>query len=315
MPVEHAPAEPALDPTFGDPDARRFQAALRAGDRGTVRDVLAAAGADGRPFLLRLVTELPGRPSWLDAWVDADGTADAHLARGAHGIGWAWAVRGTARAEHTSREQFQGFFERLRAAEADLEKAAELAPDDPEPWAQRVITARGLQLGHEELARRFTRVIERHPWHRRAHTQMVQGLAAKWSGSDELMLNFARERAAASPPGRAVAACVVEAHIEISLTLDDDDTARYFAAPAVLDELRAAAAHSVDHPSWPSEPDAVRADNLFAYAFTFAGDSAAAARRFEAIAGRVTEEPWNYVDDDAVKGFQRFEKRVARNVR
>jgi hypothetical protein len=304
------------DPTFGDPVARRIRDELARGSTETVRRVLATtADPDLRSFYVSVATDWPGRPGWLDAWVAAEPRcAEAHLLRGVHGIGWAWEARGAARADHTGRDRFALFFERLGPADADLQKAADLAPRDPEPWAHLVTTARGLQLGKEDLARRFMEVIARHPWHRRAHTQMLQGLARKWSGSHTLMFNFARERALTAPEGSPLGGLIVEAHFEMWIDLDSEpEQDAYFRNLTVLAELHAAADRSVRSPYWRPYRHDGRAHNLFAAAFALAGDFPAAAHQFAAAQGQITQEPWNHLGGE--DAFHQQYRRVTQALR
>ncbi|MFC5749125.1 hypothetical protein [Actinomadura rugatobispora] len=305
--------EIAFDPLFGSPEARALRVDLVDGSYESARHLITATDdPDLRAFYVAIAAEWPGRPSWLDAWVAAEPrSAEAHLVRGAHGVVWAWQARGHQRAEHTERDQFIEFWRRLAIAEKDLEKAAELAPDDPEPWAHLVTCARGLGVGKEELGRRFKEVIARHPWHRRAHSQMLQGVAPKWSGSSNLMFNFARERALAAPEGTAIAALLAEAHVEMWLDAEQAEGGdEYFTAPEVLAELHAAADRSVRSPRWRPLPDDVRAHNLFAFVFAQGDDFAAAEEQFTATGGRISKEPWNYVGDSVEDAFRYVRSRV-----
>ncbi|MCP2335583.1 hypothetical protein [Actinomadura rupiterrae] len=306
MPVDLA--RPVLDPTFGDPVARDLAKATAHGDKALLRRVAADTDdPDRRSFLLGVAVDHPGRPEWIVRWPDEEPEeALAHFVRGAHGILWAWEARGNARAGMTSEEQFREFHQRLAGAERDLVRAAVLAPDDPEPRVQLLTTARGLQLGTQELCHRFAKATARHPWHYRAHTLMLQGVAPKWSGSSALMFNFARSRAAEAPVGSAVASLVVEAHIETWVDEPDDETG-YLAAPDVQRELRAVAARLKEAPDTPA---ALRAANLLAFTFALGGDDEAAAEQFRAIGSHVTESPWQYLARDVVTSFTKYRDRA-----
>ncbi|RFU40263.1 hypothetical protein DZF91_18075 [Actinomadura logoneensis] len=314
-----------LDPTFGDPEARELAAATAKGDTDLLRRVAAETGdADRRSFLLGVAVDHQGRPDWLARWPEEEpGEALAHLARGAHGIAWAWEARGTARAEMTGSEQFREFRVRLGVAERDLLRAAELAPDDPEPWAHLLTTARGLQHGPEELGRRFAEVIARHTWHYRAHAMMLQGVAPKWSGSTGLMFNFARARAAAAPPASPLVSLVVEAHLETWLDEPDGEPAEtepaetesgHFADAAVQRELRAVAARLASATDAPVTPALSRARNLLAFGFALGGDQFAAAEQFAAIGPHVTESPWYHLAGDIIENFTAARERALRAV-
>lgn len=297
---------PYVDPARGDQAGRWLLGQIEHGHWQAARDLLDhTPDPDDRHFYVTLASSQQGRPEWLDAWVAAEPHAGTPLlVRGAHAIQWAWEARGSGRAEDTARDAFKVFWERLELAEADLREAAARDPGDPTPWAFLVVSCRGLELGLEELGDRFKEVLARHPWHRTAHSQMIQGLADKWGGSHTLMMNFAREAAAGSPGGSDLAAVLAEAHIEYYLALDDAERQRrYFEAPEVLIELHRAADWSVRHPAWQPHPGWPRDHNLFAFCFAMGDDHRAAVHHFEAIGGLVTKDPWYYLDDDAARAF------------
>ncbi|MFC4910730.1 hypothetical protein [Actinomadura gamaensis] len=306
MPVDLA--LPVLDRTFGDPVARELKKATARGDTSLLRRVAAETGdLDRRSFLLGVAVDHPERPEWIVRWPEKEPEEPlAYLIRGAHGILWAWEARGEATADLTAAERFHEFHRRLAGAERDLLCAAELSPDDPEPRAQLLTTARGLQHGVQELCRRFAEAIARHPGHYQAHTLMLQGVAPKWGGSPALMFNFARDRAAAAPLGSAVASLVVEAHIEAWVDASEGE-ADYFANPDVQRELRAVAARSSQAPDTPAS---LRASNLLAFAFALGGDHASAAEQFRLIGSNVTESPWQYAARDVVSGFMKYRDRA-----
>ncbi|MFC5180375.1 hypothetical protein [Actinomadura harenae] len=316
MPVDLVPpvlVPPVLDPTFGDPRARELAAATAQGDTALLRRVAAEDGdADRRSFLLGVAVDHPGRPDWMARWPEDEPDEPlAHLTRGVHGIAWAWEARGTARAESTGSDRFHEFSQRLAQAERDLLRAAELAPDDPEPWAYLVTTARGLQHGTGELCRRFAEVVARCPWHYRAHAMMLQGVAPKWSGSTRLMFNFARDRAAAAPEGSPLVALVVEAHTEAWLD-DPAPESGHFADPAVRGELRAVAARLRQAPDAPMTPALARARNLLAFGFSQGNEPDSAAEQFAAIGPHVTESPWHYLPRDIVESFTEARNRAVK---
>jgi hypothetical protein len=84
-------------------------------------------------------------------------------------------------------------------ADAAAVKAAELAPDDPTPWAIRIYAAKGLRRPNDELRSQFAEAVRRAPLHRRAHTHAYFYWHVDWCGSDELAAQFVREQAALAP--------------------------------------------------------------------------------------------------------------------
>lgn len=280
------------DPCVGDARARTLLDALLAGDLETVRaEILGAETPTRLEFLCAVAARADGRPAVLDRWVEAEPrSARALLLRGAHGVGWAWQARGGARAEDVAPEAFDVFFDRLRDAEADLVAATRADPSDGVAWSQLVISGRGLQIPKVELHARHRAAVERAPRLLRADLELVQGISAKWSGSDEEALAFARRATRSAPPGVPNHALVPAAHIETWI-LDDDHLRR----GEVQDEIAAAAGRSIWHERWIDAPEHAVAPNLFCMAFHLGGAAVAAERTARQIGGRVTAAPWRYV--------------------
>ncbi len=292
-----------IDPAWGDEQARSLRAGLT---RGKWRDVHAAMEAakrnwDDRQFLLEVLADaVTGWPKWLDEWVEAyPQSASGWTMRGAQGIRWAWEARGGGKAETVKDDNWQIFWSRLEEAERDLYKAAELEPDDPVPWTQLVIVARGLERGIPEVGERLNQAHARHPWHHVAFSQAMQGYAKKWGGSHELMLDLVRQTAGA-PEGASVHTLVAEAHVERWVYMagwdkDEAGAREYWLKPSVGEDLRAAAARSVWSPNYEKPRLAPWDHNFFTYCFFRAHDWESARRELEAMNGVLNRYPWAYV--------------------
>ncbi|MEV4536186.1 DUF4034 domain-containing protein [Asanoa sp. NPDC049518] len=290
-PFTRTPA-PRLDPAAGDPTTRALHDALTRHDWATAETLLhGVPDADDRAHHLSRISELPDLWPALGSWVaGAAGDPLPLTVRGAYAIGWAWQARTAARAKYVTKEQFQEFFRRLRLAEDDLDQAIALDAGAVTARAFLVLSARGRQVEPDEAAQRFAAVVERHPHHSFAHQHRLQYLCRKWFGSDDEMFGFARASFAAAPDGSLLGALIPDAHVEASM----DDRGGYWTAPAVREELHAAAARSVLHADYRPRAGSVWAMNLFAYAFSMTGDRQAAAACFAALGDRVTEYPWTY---------------------
>jgi len=291
-----------FDPAWGDEEARTLREALARGKWREAHGALEATKGswDDRQFLVEVLTDdLPGRPNWLDEWVEVyPQSAVAWTVRGAHGIKWGWTARGAGKAESVQDESWQIFWSRLEAAELDLYKAAELEPDDPVPWAYLVISARGMEKGIPEIGERLKQAHARRPWHHFAFSQALQGYAEKWGGSHELMFDLARQ-AAGAPDGASVHALVAEAHFERWLYIlgwdkDDAGADTYWLAPTVGEELRAAAMRAVWSPRYERSRLAPFDHNFFTYCFFSAKDWESARRELEAMDGILIRSPWSY---------------------
>jgi hypothetical protein len=94
---------------------------------------------------------------------------------------------------------------------------------------------------------------------------MVQGLAAKWGGSNELMFGFARDAHEKAPEGLGVHTVLAEAHIEGWMDADRDG--KYWERPGVRDEIHSAAERSLYSPQFVATPRTLRSRNVFAFCF------------------------------------------------
>ena len=289
---------PATDPAAGDADARQLLDDALAGRWPEVQSRLEAAGPMDREFFIDVVSDLPGRPGWLDEWVQSRPDSPvALLVRGAHGVRWAWAARGGGRASTVAEDAWEVFFDRLQAAERDLLAAARRDPADPTPWTNLLISGRGLQISLEETTQRFEKAIERERWLPYAHDQMLQKVCAKWSGSSEMMFLFARDTSAEAPEGASVHKIVPLAHLEE--WLERSGPPEYFRDRSVQAELVEAADRSVFSGRFGTEKQSMYALQTFAMAFHLAGDRDRAAQLFSRIGDVAVEFPWYYLGDPA----------------
>jgi hypothetical protein len=291
---------PRTDPLAFDPVGHAWRDRLAQGQWEEYPAFLARCETrDERDFyLFGLADSLSTRPDWIDAWIRRD-PADplAFFARGVHGTAWAWAARGTFQAQYVGEDQWRVFHERLRESLQDLAMSLRLDPTDPGPRAAMIPIGSGLSMPLEERYRNWAAIAEIEPFHQRAGHAMIQTLAKKWSGSDDEMLAFARGRSAAAPDGHAIHAIVADAHVEAALEEGDS----YLKRPEILDEVRAAAARSVEHPAYVVRQDSARDYNVFALIEELAGEPARTRWMLER-SGELITYPWTMFTDK----FARF---------
>jgi hypothetical protein len=237
-------ADPRRASPDDDPDAKRLRSAQQKKDWKTVQDFFSRLkDQDDREFYVAQLTDWPRRPDFFDVWIDASPQcSDAWLLRGAHSIQWAWEARSGASAESVAEEAWPIFFERLKQAWADLNRAVELNPDDATPFGQLIPCAMGLQLDKELVLTCLSNSLSRsvHSW--KAHSATLFYLCKKWYGSHEEMFEFARSVSGAVPIGSGLHALIPIAHHErwlFARAFDQDEevAGNYFEQPEVKSEV------------------------------------------------------------------------------
>ncbi len=249
--------QPQLDTDYGQADLELRSARDRAfaGDWAAARDLIEATGRDWelRGRRLSVLGSAAGQsPDWLDKWEAAvpDDPTVAILRADAL-MDQAGEARGGASARNTSREQFQEFDRLSILAAQASQRAVELNPDDPYPWATRMtaMLANG-HLLHDEFLAAMGEAVKRDPYNFETHLMAVTFLCEKWYGSHEEMFAAAREPATAAPVGSSVAMLPLLAHFEYALREFGFDTRaeslaakrKHFRRPEVIREIDACAA-------------------------------------------------------------------------
>lgn len=290
-------------------DDMDLAAALRAARRGEWQPaaaLLAATGdADVRMDRIRTLTaESLDDAQWVEEWfASTPESALVTAVRAELAMQRAWAARGAAQTHQTSREQFESFATGLAQAERLADRAAELDPEDPTPWATLVEIARGQEVDQEEFERRVDGLFERAPHHVQGSFAVLQTLCEKWMGSDAMMFECARDLAAAAPEGSAVCLLPLMANVEFHTELAESRggppaAARHMESGATRTELRAAVARWLAGPDGGPRPGSrLFGHNLAAYAFWLAEDRDAARPHLEAIGRSVSKLPWSYYNE------------------
>lgn len=173
-------ATPNFDPAAAYPAVAVLKSALARRDWPGVRAVFAELPPAGRSTLVHIGGGEPEVEDFLREALtaDPDDTLAASML-GYHLIKTGWAVRTTARAKYVSREKFAIFHDYLRKAEQILIDAAARDPADVSVWVNRLVSARGLQLGLSEVRRRYDRLAGYDPHHLPGQTQLLQSLCPK----------------------------------------------------------------------------------------------------------------------------------------
>jgi hypothetical protein len=293
----------APDPVGDDVDLANALESARRGEWRPAAALLAATGdVDVRyERMWVLAQESVHDSQWVEEWFAAQPSdPTVHAVRAELAMQRAWAARGAAYASQTGEQQMRAFSTGLDQAQRLAEKAADLAPEDPSPWATLVQMARGQQVSQEEFEHRVQELFARAPHHVQGSFAALQTLCAKWMGSTDAMFGVARELAGEAPDGSAVCLLPVMAHIEHHEHLETGRggpgaAARHMTAGATRTEIRAAVARWMAGPDGTPLPGArMFMHNVVAYAFWLADDPDGARPHLEAIGRALNEFPWMY---------------------
>jgi hypothetical protein len=227
----------------------------------------------------------------------------------------AWDIRGSSRVRYVSPARLAAFREELRIAEQILLEITSLEPDNAAAWNLSLTTGLGLQLGLDEARRRYEHVISQSPNDLTAQHSYLQQLCPRWGGrSFHEVHTFAREAFMTAPAGSQQGELVAMAHLEEGGHLPPARRARYFQQPDVRAELATAAERSVLHPQYRRGPTWPVGHNVFALAFSFAGEHAAAREQFRLLGATATLVPWADYFDDPEYGFEQARKSAQRKL-
>ncbi|THA84876.1 hypothetical protein [Streptomyces sp. A0592] len=279
------------------PEQTAAVAAVKAGDWEAAAAYLDAAGQDWeeRWQRMRPLSELAAEDdAWLLAWRAArPSDPSAALVNADTGVLVAWNVRGSARASHTTQEQFRIFRELLLKAQEQAREAQRLAdPADPVPFMVEQSISQGLGYSHEDYRELWSQITKRDPKNLSAHTSAMQYWSQKWRGSHELALAFARECAAGAEPGELLSVLPLIAYIEQELHESDLKPETFFKEPEVLAAVDSALADlaAADPQDWRS----IRLRHLLAWFLFWQDRDAEAVEQFRHIDGYIGAMPWYY---------------------
>ncbi|MFF8263144.1 hypothetical protein [Streptomyces virginiae] len=279
------------------PERTAAVAAVKAGDWEAGAAYLDAAGQDWeeRWQRLRPLSELAAEDdAWLLAWRRArPSDPSAALVNAETGVLVAWNVRGSARASHTTQEQFRIFRELLLKAQEQAREAQRLAdPADPVPYMVEQSISQGLGYSHEEYRQLWSQIVKRDPKNLSAHTSAMQYWSRKWRGSHELALAFAHECAAKAEPGELLSLLPLVAYVEQELHESDLKPETFFKEPEVLAAVESALTDlaAADPDDWRS----IRLRHMLAWFLFWQDRDAEAVEQFRHIDGYIGAMPWYY---------------------
>jgi hypothetical protein len=298
--------DPVYDLLGGDAAMGRALDDLKVGKWRDADDLLAHAkkGDQRAARAGHIALAAEGWPAWIDDWHAArKERSEPWLIRGAVRMGWAWAVRGSGRADEVEEDAWPVFHERLREAEADLLEASRRDESDATPWAYLLASGAALDMGVPELLERFDQARKRDPEGWLAPWQALNALSEKWSGSHDVMFALAREASANGSDASQLHALVAEAHLHrwqyfsMENPPDPKGQARYYDDDNVQRELARAWERGPGSSRFKPGPFGTGQIALFAFGFSLGEDKDLARAAFEKLNNRLTRTPWGHLGD------------------
>lgn len=184
-----AVAEPPGDPRLSN--HRHVDAALRHLQARQWADLAALVRGETPDGACVLLDDLSDR---AEVDLDLSGLERQRMGRviaGALRVNWGWRYRGTGFANTVTPDMLAAFYERLDAARQDLEAAIDRDRNDGVAFAFLIRTLKGLSgLQALESVWEDFQAAGRRPV--RGYSGYADALSAKWFGSHEIMLGFAR---------------------------------------------------------------------------------------------------------------------------
>jgi hypothetical protein len=176
-----------------------------------------------RIYVLELVPPRATQATLDEACEAEPQAADLFLIRCAYLSQLASTMRGTNTSDQVGKERYQNSAECVKAALKDLERAAQLDPEDPTPHTKilKCLTIFGQTVQIQQAA--FQKAIAIAPDLVPAYFAIVNAASQRWYGSHEQSLKIARAGIANAGPGSDMATCLFWAHMLIGTHYKDFD--------------------------------------------------------------------------------------------
>ncbi|PCI06759.1 hypothetical protein COB72_11455 [bacterium] len=226
---------------------------------------------------------------WIGLWCDEQpGSSVAHTVAGINHVKRAWLERGGGwTPKHVP--EFMGL---LNLAMESFDRATAIDPENATAHAWKIYAGKGLGQEDERVRLYFDAATRSHPDFHAAHWMYFDYLTAKWYGSEEQCIGFAREVLKNRAAGSAALGVVAYAHFEIARERMEKDKKAgfmgYLNQPEVRSDIvRANDLAFTDHRMSMVTP---RVRAFFAYMLWQLGETQGAKAHMEII-GKTT--PWD----------------------
>ncbi|MEO1009159.1 MAG: hypothetical protein AAFX79_11375 [Planctomycetota bacterium] len=254
-----------------------------------------ATDSAGRQLCIEVVARSVRDNDAVVRWTqDHPRDANAYVVAGVQETVIAWDKRSGVRAKYLSQKQIHGLARHLHIADELFDRALELAPNDPNIHAGRIIADMGLNRPVEISMERFRIARELDPTHWRAHRNLLMTSCEKWHGSHQLMFDIARSVDLAAPGAGNLASLIAEAHSECTLMDGESVTRAYWQSPEVARELGGAFDAGPGAPAFQADPLTPIALNYLASALWMVRDRERLRQAHEMLGKQCSERAWLY---------------------
>jgi tetratricopeptide (TPR) repeat protein len=312
----------SLDPgmfELGGTEAYHIKQEMYQGNISKLREYLKKSLADKnwneRWFMLDVLISNVS-PDVLDQFVEAEpDSADVYLMRGAYSSRKAWMERGSDTSDNVSDEQWAAAEKQVETAISDLEKAAELQPNDPTPKVYLLRTGLMFSKTHNLVDQSYSEAVKIAPDLVIAHASMISAKSKKWGGSMEQSLEIARKAVSSSKGANDLYALLFYAHSQHIAWLklfekNEAEATAYFAKPEVQKELAEAFDKWVT-PSYKPSNHMIPYLHYAAYWFFKSGDKQRLKKSLELINNIICEDPWSLEETKTAAFGQAYQMAMA----
>ncbi|MFF2775675.1 hypothetical protein ACFVU3_12270 [Streptomyces sp. NPDC058052] len=300
LPADRLDTEEMTPP---QPERTALVEAVRGGDWQAGAAYVEAAGRDWyerRRRISRLADAAVQDDAWLLAWRAERPEDPAAAAVHANALVYlAWEIRGSKQAKHTTDEQFASFHRVLAEAREAFARAQELAGDDPSPFIGELPLAMGLGYPHEAFEAIWAEIEKRDPLNYLAYSSGLQYWCAKWRGSHEEALAFARRGADRGRPGQLLSVFPLEAYFEQESYDSDLNPQTFYNRPEVVAAADAALADLAEAVKVldAADPRIAETRHMLAWILYWQDRYEEALAQFREIDGHIGCAPWTYSGD------------------
>lgn len=244
-----------------------------------------------RCHALESLADWPGDFEPLAEWAQQHPSTHSNSAAAIQRVKWAWEARGGGAASTVSDDAANSFFGRLDIAKAALLKVLKADSKDASaiPW----LISCGRGMGDDDLSEKaFAEGQRRQPGLRACYSSMLISKAARWGGSADQQIEFARTWADKAPASSGAAVLLVHAHDMVSEDTTDTSqaAAAYWQRPSVVSDVTAA--HEASSALPKESINTVYVRQWLAYGLWRCGKPALAKLHFQAVDKGFNDMPW-----------------------